>query len=104
MGLFSRKPKEHIFDATKDCAFCKQPLDDIYFQVTFYDAEYIARKTVVHQVLLHLDSDYCRSEEFISKVQPAGTIAEREVIGSLQAFAKRGDKVLKERKRLEQTS
>jgi hypothetical protein len=78
MGLFSRKPKEqvtpapYLFDPLTGCVVCKQAVGDtLHHRIRFYDAEYVARRTVVLEYLIHHDN--CYSKEFLERTAPALT-------------------------------
>ena len=103
MGLFSRKPKEYVFDPLTGCAACKQSLEDVvHHMITFYDG-HTARQEIVLRYLLHHNND-CYNQENIRKSQPAGTVltdqyvVPRHVAREAYEARKREEK---ERKRLE---
>jgi hypothetical protein len=72
MGLFSRKPKEYVFDQKTGCAVCKQSIEHgWHYIISFFDGE-TARNEIVLQYRVH-DSATCLNRDFIKKSQPAGT-------------------------------
>jgi hypothetical protein len=73
MGLFSRKPKEYVFDQKTGCAVCKQSvLDELYYKVTFVDLD--KRDRIVSVCLLHTGQT-CFNKSVIEKLMPDNTVA-----------------------------
>ena len=107
MGLFSRKPKEYVFDYTTGCAVCRQSVqEDMHREITFYNGP-ISDGNIALRYFLH-DTENCCNPEFIARSQPLGTThVEMMIIPEkvMQGFAKHGDRIKKqERRQLESKS